>query len=820
MMLPLAALPPGAEARFGGKAAGLRRLLDSGARVPPGFAVEATTLTPELWGAAAREELLLNAAPLLARGPVAVRSSALGEDSATRSFAGLFETVLGVVSADALVAAVARCIASGAASRVTAYTGDTAALPVGVVVQAQVESRAAGVCFTIDPTGRDGAAVLEAVPGKGEALVSGHAQPERWRVYRSGLGVLTPRREPGSPVLSEEDALRIVQEAEGLRAGFGVPLDLEWAIDEGGVWWLQARPITAAREPPTFTVSRYCEGVDDGPVSVWSNWNVRETMPDAFSPLTWSLWRDSILPTVIEDGAGLPRDMPGARQAIPIDLVNGRPYWNMNALLAAPFGARMTRGLLSLMDPAAAQAINALMDEGVLRPRRLPPLHWPGVPRALLAVARTLWRVVSGFRPERVLERFEAVAAAVRRRPPLETLTDADLLAEMKLIESRGDTSMAAGNPALVAAVSVYLLAARAFAPHPVAQRLLAAGARGPTTRISEDLDVLVTAAKPLASWFSVRTETAALRTALSESVDGRAWWAVFETFLRNHGQRGPREFDLGSVRWAEDPAMILDLVRAGLRATPGETLQARLSRVARGREAAVAEAVAASPAWKRPLMRGLARSVIRMMPLREAPKHYAMHLFLRMRRAALEAGRRLAERGHLEEAQAVFLLEWDEVRDLLGRAPFPELAPRLRARAERLARLQAAPAPACVRSDGVPVESHVRSQGADRDGPLRGIGVAGGRASGVVRVLATPDPRNLPEGAVLVCEFADPGWTPLFPRAAAVVMEVGGLMCHAAVVAREIGVPAVFAVAGARRRLQDGQSVTVDGEAGTITLD
>jgi hypothetical protein len=446
LMLPLAALPPGAEARFGGKAAGLRRLLDSGARVPPGFAVEATTLAPALWEPAAREELLQSAAPLLALGPVAVRSSAPGEDSATRSFAGLFETVLDVRDADALLAAVARCVASGTSTRVLTYTGDTMALPVGVVVQAQVASRAAGVCFTIDPTGRDGAAVLEAVAGAGEALVSGLAQPERWRVYRSGLGGLCARREPGLEVLSDADALRIASEAGDLAAEARVPLDLEWALDEGGVWWLQARPITAAREPPSLTIDRYCEGVDDGPVSVWSNWNVRETMPDAFSPLTWSLWRDSILPTVIEDGSGIPRGVPGVGQIVPIDLVNGRPYWNMNALLAVPFGAPMLRGLLGMMDPEAAKTINALIDEGVLRKRRTPPVHWPSLPRMLLAGARTLWRVLAGFRPARVMQSFEAVATAVRRRPALDTLSDAALLEEMKLIERRGDTSMAHGN--------------------------------------------------------------------------------------------------------------------------------------------------------------------------------------------------------------------------------------------------------------------------------------------------------------------------------------------------------------------------------------
>jgi len=205
--------------------------------------------------------------------------------------------------------------------------------------------------------------------------------------------------------------------------------------------------------------------------------------------------------------------------------------------------------------------------------------------------------------------------------------------------------------------------------------------------------------------------------------------------------------------------------------------------------------------------------------PLREAPKHYAMFVFQRMRAAALELGRRLAERNLLDTRDDVMFLDRVELDAVVrGEGGALDLRALVRERRVRHERHLAEKPPDFVRSDGVPVPDDRRHDPVAADGSLRGLGTSPGQATGPVRVLRSPDPSAMRDGDVLVVEFADPGWTPLFPRAAALVMEVGGLMSHAAVVARELGVPAVFGVAGATERLQDGQVVRVDGEAGTVT--
>ncbi|MBI4514699.1 MAG: hypothetical protein HY699_02645 [Deltaproteobacteria bacterium] len=817
---------PESEAVFGGKACGLARLLAAGAKVPAGFAVAATMLVPRQWSNDTREAFRRHTAALLDRGPLAVRSSAVGEDSAQRSFAGMFETVLGVTDVEAAFDAAACCIASADSARVRAYAGEEPIPGVGLVVQQQVEPRAAGVCFTLDPSGRDAAVVIEAVAGSGDRLVSGHAQPARWRVYRSGLGTWDTREDgaPEAAVITPSEATRIAKEATRHAAALNRPLDLEWAVDRSGdLWWLQARAITAARSPQCFEVERAFERVDDGPVTVWANWNVRETLPDPLLPLTWSLWRDVIHALITDVIFGTPRSSPLFPHLLCLDLVHGRIYFNMNGVLGWPVvGALLRPRVLKLIDPQAAAVCGELMAAGVLRPRRLPG------PRARLFLSTLRANLVSAsrfavaLRPRRALQDFQDFAARTlqrQREQPLSSLTDQGLLGEMKF-GGAAEFAPLHGLHCEVLAIVVYHQALRAFRDYPQASRLLAAGIpANPTTQISLAIDELTIAARPLAAIFLDPLAGSELLARLEAEPDGRVWLEQLHGFLARFGHRGPKEFDIGAARWREDPSMIIELVRAGLASPAVERVSQRLDRLAKERAAAVATAVATAPWWRRPMLRWLARLVELYMPLREAPKHYVMLSFQRMREAALELGGRFAERGHLGARADVFFLDLAEIETLTaGNSGGRDWRARVAERRARFERFRAERPPDYLRSDGVPVITESAPAVNDDGGGLHGTGVSAGTASGPVRILREPDPRAMSDGDVIVMEFADPGWTPLFPRAAAVVMEVGGLMCHAAVVARELGIPAVFGISGATRRLRNGQHVAVDADRGTVT--
>lgn len=814
----LGELGPGASSRFGGKAEGLRRLLAAGARVPDGFAVEATREEPGDGETATSEEFRARVAGLLARGPVAVRSSAVGEDAASRSFAGLFETVLDVGSVEAAVEAVRRVVASASSPRVAAYSGG-APPPTGLVVQSLVAARAAGVCFTRDPAGRDRAVVVEAVAGTGDALVSGRAEPVRFRVYRSGLGRLETHREGDAGVLSVGEAEAIAREASDLEARLGEPLDLEWALDADGLlWWLQARPITVLREPPTYVVERSYPEADDGPVTVWSTWNVRETLPEPLYPLTWSHWRDELLPVLTHHVFGVRPGSATERALAGLDLVNGRITFNLNAVRAIPFyGALMSR-MVYIIDHAAGAVMRDLEASGVLTPRRLPGSRLLLALRGAVAGIRSTARLLHGLFPRRGLQVLGEDSARIAARPDVASLSDEALEGELGLFARPENARLLTGLQMEGFAMLVFGLARHAFRHDAHAAALLASGIpAGPTTEISLGIDALVAGAQPIARLFAAAAEPRALLARLRAEPSAAGWCRELDGFLSRFGDRGPSEFDLASTSWGEDPSMIVSLVRESLAAPARERVAERMARLARERARVLADAVAARPVWTRPLLSLLARAVPLYMPLREAPKHYGMVVIRRIRRAALELGRRLAARGVLARAEDVFLLDIRELRALASGAPPPEgLRATLAEREGRLSRFRAEPPPDVLRSDGVPVhESELPAAGGD--GVLRGAAISPGVASGPVRRLAKPDPAAMKDGDVLVLVFADPGWTPLFPRAAAVVMEVGGLMCHAAVVARELGVPAVFGVRHATRVLADGERVVVDGVAGTV---
>lgn len=808
---------------FGGKALGLAALAAAGVRVPPFFAVEASTALPAAWSDADRAEFLRRAAEFLSRGRLAVRSSALGEDGAEKSFAGLFETILGVANATDAIDAASRCVASGAATRATSYAGASTALPVGVVCQIQVEARSAGVCFTRDPSGRDGAVVIEAIRGLGDALVSGAIDPERWRVYRSGLGGWEAHREGASQdAISADEAIAAAREALDLAARLGRPLDLEWARDAtGALWWLQARPITASTPRAELVIERSFPDAEDGPVTVWANWNIRETMPDPLVPLSWAIWRDVFLRLMLRATMDLPARSPLYRPLAGLDRVNGRVYWNMNCLSAIPGFGWLSRKSLWFIDEEAYRLLTPLYDAGVIRPRRLPGPRLALLGAMAAAQAKSLVSVFEALSAKRTTRRLEDFGAAERAclARPAASLSDAALIHEMTHLDGPEGRPLIGIMNVMGIAMGYYTLARIALRRHPDALRLLVSGLTGnPTTQISIGIDALVGAARPIAGRFAEGLSATALIAQLRVDEAGRAWTARLDAFLDRFGQRCPKEFDFASPRWIEDPTMIVELVRAGLRTGAAEGASARLARLARERRAAIDSAVAASPWWMRGALRFLVRKVEEYMPLREAPKHHLMFAFLRMRRAAIELGARLAKRGILTAGEDVFFLELSELSAIAhGAAPPPDLAARIESRRAALARFEREPGPDNVRSDGVPVLDP--SPAPVDPNVLRGTPVSGGRATGPARLLRTPDPTLFQDGDILVVAFADPGWTPLFARAGGLVMEVGGTMCHAAVVAREMGVPSVFGVRNATKALREGDVVTVDGERGTVEL-
>ncbi|MEW9548115.1 PEP/pyruvate-binding domain-containing protein [Nonomuraea sp. NPDC050783] len=811
-------------ASVGGKGESLARLVRAGLPVPGGFCVTTEAYRefvaafrdgidprdPEGTAALfARHEMPEAIAAEIRRAhaalgddvAVAVRSSATAEDLPGMSFAGQQDTYLDV-RADTLLDAVRRCWASLWNARAVAYR-DRQGVPhddvaLAVVVQELVDADAAGILFTADPvTGALDETVINASWGLGEAVVGGLVTPDTL-VLRDGavvserIGdktVMTVRTGDGTrerpvpdelrraPVLTAGQAQELAALGARVRELYGVPMDVEWARRADGTFaLLQARPITGL--PPRL------EEWNDSLRGeyLWTAGNLGEAIPDVMTPLTWTFVRMFIHEAM--SASSLPGfDMVGN--------IGGRFYMNLSVLhtIAAALG----------MGKRAAATENVF--------GRLPPgLVVPKVPISRWEIIRRVVPMAVGLqrRVRTNLRAMPAFLAGSRRRCE-------ELRARIAATES---------GPELAA------LWEREIRPHVITacQMLEAAGRQGGATlvwtrdklrRMMGDLD-----AEAMLSGVNAGGELASLGPVMGLSRLARGE-ITREEFAAAYGHRGPHEFEVSIPRPGEDPAWI-DAQLAGLRELRHDTA-ALLARQERAREEAWARFAARYPRQEA-RMRERVRRWAAVVRDREDARSENIRAFWVLRAFALRAGELT---GHGDD---VFFLHMDELPALLrGDAAALERVPVRRATYERYAALP--PYPVLIVGHFDPVrwaaDPERRADLYDARGGMApvsdtvsGFPGAPGVVEGTARVIAAPEQGDrLRPGEILVTTLTNVGWTPLFPRAAAVVTDLGAPLSHASIVARELGIPAVVGTGNATMRIHDGDRLRVDGERGTVEL-
>jgi pyruvate,water dikinase len=870
-VFPLSAPEAGELARAGGKAVGLHALVTLGLPVPPGFCVSADAfraalaeggLAPLLaacdalgrgadGGAvralAARVREAVGALPLpaaleaallahwregLQGAPVAVRSSATAEDLADASFAGQQDTVLGVRGPAALLAAVRQCWASLFSERALAYRlhhgVPSATAAMGVVVQRLVEADVAGVLFTADPaSGHRGVATVEAVAGLGEALVAGHALPDRFRVRKADGHLLEARAAtPGAPLLLSPAALAaLVALGREVEARRGAPQDLEWALEGGRPWLLQARPITTLHPPvqPPDT---------DGHWHVYASFGHLQVNTAWMSPLARSVFR-----RLVPLARTLPGEGGAAGESRVLKELGGRLYVDLTPVLASPvLGPRFVRAIASMSPQLAERAAAARARPELaasaralaLSPRALLPVLGGVPPRALLAallptrgVARRYVARLDAF----VREGAARVATAGEGPASRLAALHAELGGAFGVLMFR---NVAPLLPLFFAGASLLRRWTRRWAPGEAEDALL----RGLEGNVVTEMDLR------LGDLADLAREVPALRDALASAspaegvaaLRGRpeaaAFFAAFDAFLAAHGQRVAGELDVAVPRWREAPGAPLRSVASLL---PGERGAHRARQTHARAEAERVLAVVLAGARRGPLgglraawVRRTVARVRTLLALREHHKEALTHLLWQVRVEALAAGALLARADALARAEDAFLLTLPELRAacaaLEAGGALSPLRERVAAREAERARLSRWAPPAMLTSDGEALAPEAPAHAAP-PGTHVGTGVSSGVVEARVRVVEDPARESLQQGEVLVAAFTDPGWTPLFLHAAGLVMEVGGTMTHGSVVARELGIPAVVAVEGATRLLRTGMRVRVDGERGWVTV-
>ena len=793
---------------------------------------------------------------------VAVRSSGVQEDGVEHSFAGQFDSFLSVTR-ERLADRIIDVWRSGFSERVLAYRreNDLEGLPQApaVLVQEMVDSEVSGVAFSADPvTGRRSVAVVSALHGLGTALVGGDADADTWRINFDGTILerdivaknLAHRPAPNSaegfaaqevaepaasePALTDEVAARVAELARRAERHFGRPQDIEWAMRGGELFLLQSRPITSLAITPD----------PDGVRAIWDNSNIVESYSGITTPLTFSfalhayegVYREFCRLLGVTRAKIAANDLTFRRM---LGLVQGRVYYNLLnwyrviALLPGyTFNRRFMEQMMgvreSLPDEITAGAATASRAARMLD---------------LLRLGRTMGGMaVNQVRLPRMIDRFydRLNRALAPPDPPLEARRLDQLVADYRALESslltRWDAPLINDFFAMIFFGVLGRLTAK-WCPDEEDEY----GSLHNDLVCDQGGMISAEPARRIVEMATVTARDPELTAILCDGPVNAAEGALrgheelaqlYDDYLGTFGDRCLDELKLESTTLQDDPEPLLRSIgHAAARLARGQPFDTGIqSSVRQNAEERVRRALA-----RRPLRRAVFAWVLRnargRVRDRENLRFERTRLFGRVRRIFLEAGRRLFAEGVLDDPRDIFYLELDEIvaytegaaacDDLRGLAGVRRRAFERYAELEAPAdRFETFGAPYIANGYAGSAASAAGEADAEAENGLRGLGCCPGIVRGRARVIRDPRGAELQQGEILVAERTDPGWIMLFPAAAGILVERGSLLSHSAIVAREMGIPAIVSIAGVTRRIETGSWVEMDGARGTVRLD
>lgn len=767
----------------------------------------------------------------------AVRSSATAEDLPGASFAGQQDTFLNVSGERDILHHVRKCWASLFTDRAIAYRARNgfahSQVFLSVIVQRMVLPEVSGIMFTADPvSGNRRIVAIDASFGLGEALVSGIVSADLYHIkggeivkkqvarketaiYARAEGgtarvAITGSRQTAA-ALFDEQALALARLGRTVEAYFGTPQDIEWCIADDKVFIVQSRPITTLYPVPQ---------VDDDQFHVFMSIGHPQMMTEAIKPLGISVLR-----TLVPFGKGA----PGAESRL-LREAGSRVYADLTRLLRYRLARRLLPVLLNNVDQSISRALGDILNRKEFA--AVLPLEGKiglGMAQKVFPTAFAILRNIvyrDNHQAIHTMDRFIADTVAANRAK-LEGWAGPDRIVRIQEI-------LSSLMPLVFSTVAQYMAAA--LITYKLIGSLserwlgdtveLGSISKSPPGNVTSEMGLALgdvadaVRGYPAVVEYLEHADDSTFFDGLRAVPGGEAVIPVFAGFFERYGMRGTGEIDITRPRWNEAPTQLVPALLSNIKAfAPGQHRRDFLDGEREAEQAAnrLLARLRATPGgvFKASRMKRLILVHRSLIGIREHPKYFLIQHFGIIKQAILAEAAELVAAGvltHPEEAFWFSLSEFGEV--IATRRVDRQLIESRREKFRHDAKLIP---PRVISSEGEIITA--RPAVDVPPGALAGTPVSAGRVEGRARVIRSLAEAKMDKGDILIAPYTDPGWTPLFPLAAGLVTEVGGLMTHGAVVAREYGIPAVVGVDEATRKIADGQMIRVDGSQGIIEI-
>ncbi len=774
-----------------------------------------------------RAEIAHHLSTLDEKQAYAIRSSATAEDLPTASFAGQQDTYLNIIGEDAILKHISKCWASLFTDRAIMYRlqngFDHRKVHLAVIVQKMVFPQAAGILFTADPvTSNRKLLSIDASFGLGEAMVAGLVNSDIYKVRHGEIvdkkiatkrlaiyalkdgGTREQQIEPerqNRPALTDEQILQLADIGRKIEKHFGQPQDIEWCLAADTFYLVQSRPITTLYPIPE---------ANDQENHVYVSVGHQQMMTDAMKPLGLSFFQQTA--------------------ARPMFHAGGRLFVDVAQQLASPEGREILVNVLGKSDPLIRDALLTIIERGDFIKSLPEDKPAPDSHKSKQAAPSVDFQVLKDHDPalvDRLIERHQASIDELKRT--IQTKAGSELMDF--IVEDAQQSRKLLFDPqsfevfmsAMNASTWINEKMAEWLGEKAVADTLSQSVPHNITSEMGLALLDVADALRPYPEVIEYlqQVKDDDFLDELVKLRGGKEARDAIVHFLAKYGMRCPGEIDITRPRWSEKPAILIPIILSNLKNFAPQASQRKFEQ---GRQEALAKEQELLERLKQlPDGEQKAAETRRMIHLvrnfigyREYPKYAIVNRYFAYKQALLKEAAQLVQAGIIHEKEDIYYLTFAELREVVRTRTLDYQL--ISKRKDEYAFYQKLTPPRVITSDGEIITGQYKRENLPAQA-LVGLAVSAGVVEGRARVILKMEDANLAEGDILVTSFTDPSWTPLFVSIKGLVTEVGGLMTHGAVIAREYGLPAVIGVENATRLIKDGQRIRVHGTEGYIEI-